>query len=312
MYSRERVEQILGINSTTPTGLSLDVSLEKKINIPPGELSDAQQSFVDQFGTVTGLTQIDPEKFFIARVTSVSKSTATRSVERMYFSLAGNPDSHQFRIQAKLRVGVYTKPTGERSPFEGEFHIGLGWYHGTSFRRDEVKLFPFVEGMTCDLNPLEVLRVRWEKGKLKNIEFNPHMIDEQGKLKEFRGFKASRKEAGEPEIEGYDEDYMELFLPGRPWGKLLLDWQDDDPFNEGAVIKRFSREGQLLDDIFFPDDPQVLQVASAILPKQLASSFSDYPTEFDNDWKNPVLVKSLIGIGWRRFSPGSPQTPHEP
>lgn len=343
MNSRERAEIELGIQDVDAFTTSFR---PRGIDVPPAipkeELEPAQVLFTNTFENTPGITQIEPSKFFVAKIKD-------RSVRREYFRPTPQEDEEfKFVPQALCEIGL----------IKGRFGLNIEWRQDANFRRDSLTIFPFDDEMKLRLKPGEELSVDWMHGQVSDIELKTHiLVDGKPQLhntfSSWNFFREAKNKGdvnfwqsdwtrrfqvdvdldylrADGELRGEIDEFMDL-LTGRdtalgdyhyaPIDMLHLERKRDedeisirktDPretengSEAGISIQRYSSDQQdkCLDDIFIPDPFNVLALVATVFPRDLLRSPENSPLVQDRDWLNQhSIVRELIGLKWiRRYA----------
>ncbi|OIP58166.1 MAG: hypothetical protein CO136_02495 [Candidatus Levybacteria bacterium CG_4_9_14_3_um_filter_36_7] len=340
MNIRERAEVELGIQNVDAFTASFGSKCPDAMQaLPKEEFEPAQAAFTEAFEDAAGLTQIDPSKFFIARVKD-------RVVRREYYRpTPQDEDSFRFAPQALCEVGI----------IKGRFGVNIEWRHDANFRRDSLTVFPFDDEMKLRLKPGEELSVDWKQGLVSSIELKTHKV-ENGKPQLHNAF-ATLNMFGDAQNKGnvnywksnwerrfqrvIDLDYlranprtrdemdksMEIMArtdtglgdyPYTPINLLHLERNLDDgeiTINQinvnsedansetGITIERFDspEREELLDSIFIPEPFNPLALIATIFQRNMLNQPENSPLAYDREWLNQhSIVRELIELKWIR------------
>lgn len=171
MNIKERAEIELGIQNIDALTSPSHRLYESAQPFPKSELEGAQKAFAEAFEETPGLTQIDPNKFFIATVKD-------GIVKREYYRPSSDGDeAFKFVPQASCKVGH----------IQGKFGVNMEWRQNANFRRDSLTFFPFDDEMKLRLNPGDELSIDWKKGLVSKIKLLTKLLEE-GKVNTHHSF----------------------------------------------------------------------------------------------------------------------------
>lgn len=343
MNMPERAEVQLGIpNINALTSSYRYRKFDSPPPFPEGELEGAQRAFAETFGGTPRLTQIDPNKFFIA-------TAKDGAVKREYYRPTSDEgESFKFVPQASCDIGL----------IKGSFGINIEWRQDANFRRDSLTIFPFDDEMKLRLKPGEELAVDWTQGQVSKIELLTHQ-EVDGKPQKYKAFSTwnLHEEARQENRVNFWQDNwtrrfqrvvdleylradsqtrrgMDAFMESmarkdpdlehrayvpidllhlerdRDEGAIIVEQVDADDeegnVENGIVVKRFESSSQesILDDVFIPEPFDPLALLATIFQRKMLTNPENAPSEVDEEWLNQhSVVRELIKLRWTRRSP---------